>query len=157
EKMLYDNAALARLYAEADALAPERGFARVARTTLDFVLADMTAPEGGFLSAIDAETDGHEGAYYTWTAAELKQALSSEDVALLGWVYGFEGRPNCEGTRYVLSLPEPMADVARSLGCSDEDLRRRLEPGRHALLLAREKRPRPLVDDKVLADWNGLM
>jgi len=157
EKMLYDNAALARLYAEADALAPERGFAAVARATLDFVLAEMTGPEGGFLSAIDAETDGHEGAYYTWTEAELRQILQPDDYALLSRVYGFSGRPNFEGTRYVLHLPEPLAEAARPLGVSEDELRRRLEPGRRALLAARAGRRRPLVDDKVLADWNGLM
>ena len=81
EKMLYDNASLAWLYAEASALAPGAGFERVARVTLDFVLREMTGPEGGFLSAIDAETDGHEGAYYTWTAEELDAALPGPEAA----------------------------------------------------------------------------
>jgi uncharacterized protein YyaL (SSP411 family) len=157
EKMLYDNASLGRLYAEADALAPERGFAAVARATLDFVLAEMTGPDGGFHSAIDAETNGHEGAYYTWTAAELSAALAPDDHALLAKVYGFDGRPNFEGTRYVLYLPASFADAASSLGIREEDLRAKLAPGRQALLAARNRRPRPLLDDKVLADWNGLM
>ena len=158
EKMLYDNAALARLYAEADALVPGRGFAAVARATLDFVLAEMTGPDGELHSAIDAETDGHEGAYYTWTAEELRAALSPDDHALLGRVYGFDGRPNFESTRYVLAS----AGAARGggggrLGVAEDELRRRLEPGRRALLAVRGRRPRPLLDDKVLADWNGLM
>jgi uncharacterized protein YyaL (SSP411 family) len=157
EKMLYDNAALARLYAEADALAPGRGFAAVARSTLEFVLAEMTGPDGEFHSAIDAETDGHEGAYYTWTAEELRAALSPDDHALLGKVYGFDGRPNFESTRYVLHLPEPLAEAAVRLGVAEDELRGRLEPGRRALLAVRGRRPRPLLDDKVLADWNGLM
>jgi uncharacterized protein len=157
EKMLYDNASLAWLYAEADALAPGRGFADVARATLDFVLAELTGPEGGFLSAIDAETDGHEGAYYTWTAEELRSALSPADHALLAAVYGFDGPPNFEDDRYVPYLPEPLAERARAAGITVEELRKRLEPGRRALLAARAKRPRPLVDDKVMTDWNGLM
>ena len=157
EKMLYDNAALAWVYAEADRLAPEHGFARVARATLDFVLAELAGAEGGFLSAIDAETDGHEGAYYTWTAEELKRALAPADHALLASVYGFGGPPNFEDDRYVLHLPEPLRERARALATPEEDLRRRLEPGRRALREARAKRPRPLVDDKVLTDWNGLM
>ncbi len=147
EKMLYDNAALARLYAEADALAPEAGFARVARAALDFVLREMTGPEGGFLSAIDAQTQGHEGAYYTWTAAELKAALEPEAHAWLASLYGFGGRPNFEADRYVLHLPQPV---------EDETLRR-AEAARATLLAARSKRERPLIDDKLLADWNGLM
>ena len=157
EKMLYDNASLACLYAEADRLAPEQGFAAVARATLDFVLAELTGPEAGFLSAIDAETDGHEGAYYTWTAEELRAALSPDDHALLGPVYGFDGPPNFEGERYVLHLPEPLGERARAAGVSTEAFVGRLESGRRALRAARAKRPRPLVDDKVLTDWNGLM
>ena len=157
EKMLYDNASLAWLYAEASALAPADGFDRVARATLDFVLREMTGPQGGFCSAIDAETDGHEGAYYTWTAEELEPLLSGPDGELFMNVYGIEGPPPFEGERYVLHLPLPLSEVARTGGIAEEDLLRRLERGRRALLEARERRERPLTDDKVLADWNGLM
>jgi len=157
EKMLYDNASLAWLYAEASALAPGAGFDRVARSTLDFVLREMTGPEGGFLSAIDAETDGHEGAYYTWTADELDRALPGDEGRLFRAVYGLEGPPPFEGERYVLFLHTPLAEQARTGGLSEADLRQRLEPGRRSLLEARSRRERPLTDDKVLADWNGLM
>jgi hypothetical protein len=117
----------------------------------------MTGPEGGFLSAIDAETDGHEGAYYTWTAAELEAALPANEGALFRAVYGLEGPPPFEGERYVLFLHTPLAEQGRASGLSEADLLRRLEPGRRALLEARSRRERPLTDDKVLADWNGLM
>src|SRR6185295_6041628 len=147
EKMLYDNAALAELYAEADTLAPSEGFARVARATLDFVLREMTGSEGGFLSAIDAETEGHEGAYYTWTGPELTAALDAEGHALLAKVYGFDGAPNFESDRYVLHLPQPV----------DERTLDETAAGRAALLAVRDGRKRPLTDDKGLADWNGLM
>jgi hypothetical protein len=157
EKMLYDNAALAPLFAEASRLDPEAGHERVARRTLDFVLAELTGPSGGFLSAIDAETDGHEGAYYTWTAEELKDVLAGQDHALLASVYGFEGPPSFEQDRYVLHLPQPLPEQAKRLGITTEELLERIEPGRRALLEARSRRKRPLVDDKVLADWNGLM
>jgi hypothetical protein len=157
EKMLYDNATLGVLYAEAASRAPGAGFERVAATTLDFVLAELTAPEGGFLSAIDAETDGDEGAYYTWTRDELKTILGGERDALLAPVFGFDGRPNFEAGRFVLHLPEDLAAPARRMGVSVEELLRRIEPGRAALLEARWERKRPLVDDKVLTDWNGLM
>jgi len=157
EKMLYDNAALARLYAEAAPLEPGAGFERVARRTFDFVLRELCGSEGGFLSAIDAETDGHEGAYYTWTAAELDAVLKGEDGRLFRAVHGLEGPATFEADRYVVYLPEPYAEQARTGGLAEDELLRRLEPGRKALLAAREARKRPLVDDKVLADWNGLM
>jgi uncharacterized protein YyaL (SSP411 family) len=157
EKMLYDNAALAALYAEAAPFDGGRGFARVARRTLDFVLAELTGEAGAFLSAIDAETDGHEGAYYTWTPEELQRLLDAGSRELLGAVYGFDGAPNFEGGRYVFHLPRPLAEQAKRLGVTVEQLLERLEPGRKALLAERSQRKRPLTDDKVLADWNGLM
>jgi uncharacterized protein YyaL (SSP411 family) len=157
EKMLYDNAALAQLYAEAAPHAPDAGFERVARLTLDFVLRELTGDAGGFLSAIDAETDGHEGAYYTWTAAELDAALPGEDGRRFRAAHGLEGEPTFEADRYVVYVPAPYSEQARSGGLSEAELLRRLEPGRRALLAARNARARPLVDDKVLADWNGLM
>jgi uncharacterized protein YyaL (SSP411 family) len=157
EKMLYDNAALAALYAEAHALAPAEGFGRVARRTLDFVLAELTSPDGAFLSAIDAETDGHEGAYYTWTREDLALALGEEDLALAAVVHGLEGAPTFEADRYVPYLPLPLGERASALGLSEPELLARLEPVHKALLEARGRRKRPLVDDKVLCDWNGLM
>jgi uncharacterized protein YyaL (SSP411 family) len=156
EKMLYDNAALAPLYAEAAPLAPGLGFERVARTTLDFVLRDLRAGDGGLLSAIDAETDGHEGAYYTWTKAELDAHLAGLDGDLFSAVHGTDGGPNFEGDRYVLSLPSPLAEAAAVRGLTMDALLERLAAGRDALLRARAARPRPLVDDKVMTDWNGL-
>ncbi|HSD28334.1 MAG TPA: DUF255 domain-containing protein [Vicinamibacteria bacterium] len=156
EKMLYDNASLAWLYAEASALAPGLGFEGVARFTLDFVQREMTGPEGGFYSAIDAETGGHEGAYYTWTAPELDAALTGDEGRLFRVVYGLEGPPTFEGERYVLYLHTPLGEQARAGGLSAQELQRRLAPGRQALLEARSRRERPLTDDKVLADWNGL-
>jgi uncharacterized protein YyaL (SSP411 family) len=157
EKMLYDNAALAVLYAEAAPLAPGAGFEGVARSVLAFVLRELTGPEGGFLSAIDAETEGHEGAYYTWTKDELLALLPGDDRGIFTSVYGLDGPPTFETDRYVLHLAGPLTESARAHGLSEGELRARLEPGRRALFDARGRRPRPLVDDKVLADWNGLM
>jgi uncharacterized protein len=157
EKMLYDNAALARLYAEAVPLAPEAGFERIARFTLDFVLRELTGEAGGFLSAIDAETDGHEGAYYTWTAAELDRALPGKDGELFRAVHGMAGEPTFEADRYVVFLPAPYAEQAEAAGVSEAELMKTVEVQRRALLAVRNERERPLVDDKVLTDWNGLM
>ncbi len=156
EKMLHDNAALGWIYAEASALEPAAGLDRVARMPRDFVLREMTGEEGGFFTAIDAETGGEEGAYYTWTADQLDAALSGPDGELFMNVYGVEGPPPFEGERYVLHLPSPLPEAARTAGLSQTELTRRLERGRRALLEARGRRPRPLTDDKVLADWNGM-
>ena len=117
----------------------------------------MTGREGGFFSAIDAETGGHEGAYYTWTVDELDAALSGPDGELFMNVYGIDGPPPFEGERYVLHLPVPLEEIARTGGIPEAELARRLDRGRRALLEARSRRERPLTDDKVLADWNGLM
>ncbi len=133
EKMLYDNAALARLYAEAAPFAEGAGFERVARQTLDFVLRELTGDAGGFLSAIDAETDGHEGAYYTWTAAELDAVLKGEEGRLFRVVHGLEGEPTFEADRYVVYVPAPYAEQARTGGLAEAELLRRVEPGRRAL------------------------
>jgi hypothetical protein len=157
EKMLYDNAALGRLYAEAAPLAPGAGFEDVARATLDFVLRELAHPDGGFLSAIDADSDGHEGLFYTFTQSDLDEALPADDRDLFRVSYGLEGPPPFEGERYVLHVPLPLAEQASEAGLAVEELRRRLEPGRRALLGARDRRTRPLIDDKVLTDWNGLM
>ena len=157
EKMLYDNAALARLYAEAAPLAPEAGFERIARFTLDFVLRELTGEAGGFLSAIDAETDGHEGAYYTWTAAELDLALPGKDGELFRAVHGMAGEPTFEADRYVVFLPAPYAEQAEAAGVSEAELMKTVEAQRRVLMAVRNERERPLVDDKVLTDWNGLM
>jgi uncharacterized protein len=157
EKMLYDNASLAGVYAAASLLLRRGDCARVARATVDFCAAELRGPHAGFLSAIDADTDGEEGAYYTWTAAELRGALSVGQSALLGPALGFDGSPNFEGARYVLYLPVSWEERARSLGLTSEELLARAEPGRVALLAARTQRPRPMTDDKVLSDWNGLM
>jgi uncharacterized protein YyaL (SSP411 family) len=157
EKMLYDNAALARLYAESARFAEGLGFERIARLTCDFVLRELTGTEGGFLSAIDAETNGHEGAYYTWTAEELEAVLGSPEGRLFRAAHGLEGEPTFEADRYVVYVPAPYSAQAKSAGIGEADLLKRLEGPRRALLAQRDQRERPLVDDKVLADWNGLM
>lgn len=146
EKMLYDNAALARLYAEAAALEPAGDFAAVSRRTLDFILREMTSPQGGFFSAIDAETDGDEGAFYVFTRDELKAALGDDDAQAAS-AFGFDGAPNFEAERFVLHMPQPVEDRV---------VLQHLDPIREKLLRRRDTRTRPLTDDKVMTDWNGL-
>jgi hypothetical protein len=156
EKMLYDNALLAEIAAIAWQESHDPDLARLAQGTLDFVLRDMTLPDGGFESAIDAETAGVEGAYYVWTLPELRHLLGEQGFALLAPIYGFDGDPSMEGGRYVLHLTAPLDEQARRLGIRREELLARLEPHLDRLRGARRERPMPLVDDKVLTDWNGM-
>jgi uncharacterized protein YyaL (SSP411 family)/Zn-dependent protease with chaperone function len=160
EKMLYDNAQLAELLARTR-LDGERDpeLERLARGTLDFLLAELSLPEGAFASAIDAETAGQEGAYYTWTAAELHAALGpagSPGYDLLAPIFGWDAPPNLESGRTTLFLTPPLAEHAARLGLTREALIARMRPSLDALRAARRRRPHPRVDDQVLADWNGM-
>ncbi len=144
EKMLYDNALLAVAYAEALQLTGRRDFARVARQTLDDVLRDMTAPEGGFYSATDADSEGAEGKFFVWTEKEIRDELGP-DADRFAAYYGVTRQGNFEGAN-ILHVPRPDEAEWEALGGAREKLR-----------LARERRVRPLRDDKVLTAWNGLM
>ena len=141
EKMLYDNAQLASLYLHAWLAFGDPECRRVCEETLDYLLRDMTDPAGGFYSAEDADSEGHEGKFYVWTPDEIRAVLGADaDRALAYW--GVDRGPNFEGKSnlYLAGEPDPEA----------------LAPLRRRLLEARAKRVRPGRDDKVLAGWNGL-
>ncbi len=157
EKMLYDNGFLLELYALEHARTGDPQAARVVRQTAEWLAREMTSPEGAFWSAIDAETHGHEGAFYVWTREELMAALGEEDFTFLAPLLGFAGPPFFEGSHYVLHLPEPLEAAAGRRRMPVEDLIRDVDAGRAKLFAARERRERPLTDDKVLADWNGMV
>ncbi len=159
EKMLYDNGSLLELYAleHERTGAPEP--ARIARETAAFLERELALPGdggGAFWSAIDAETGGREGAFYVWTAAELRAVLGEEDYPFLAPIYGFDGPPFFEDEAYVLHLPAALAEQAARRKTSREELLAEIEPLRRRLFEARSARPRPATDDKVLADWNGM-
>ncbi len=156
EKMLYDNALLLELYAREHARTGDPEAGRVARATAGFLEREMSLPDGGFASAIDAETDGREGAYYVWGREELEQVLGAEERDFLAPLYGFDGPPFFAESEWVLHLPEPLAAAARRRRMEREELLAEIEPLRRRLLAARGERPRPRTDDKVLADWNGM-
>jgi uncharacterized protein YyaL (SSP411 family) len=157
EKMLYDNAHLAELLAEAWRATRSPELERLARGTLDFVLSQMSLPEGPFKSAIDAETDGEEGAYYVWSEDELRAVLDEEPFALLAPLLGFDGPPNFEGGRYTLFLPRSLGEQADRLELERAALLARIAGSLDRLRVARRQRQFPRVDDKVLTDWNGMM
>jgi uncharacterized protein len=142
EKMLYDNALLATAYLEGHAVTGDDRYARVAAGTLDFMLRELRLPEGGFASALDADTDGEEGSTYVWTPAQLEEALGPDRAAAAAAHYGVTAGGNFEGGTTVLRAQgEPPAD---------------LDAIRAALLERRARRPQPARDDKAIASWNGL-
>jgi uncharacterized protein YyaL (SSP411 family) len=157
EKMLYDNALLAELLSVTAQATGDPELERTARGTLEFVLREMQLPDGGFESAIDAETDGEEGAYYLWTRDELRDVLGDEGYDLLAPILGFDGSPNFEGDRYTLYLTDSLTEHARQRGWTRGDLVIRMDQQLDRLRRARSSRELPLVDDKVLTDWNGMM
>jgi hypothetical protein len=164
EKMLYDQAMLAMAYLEAFQATKEGSYAETAREIFTYVLRDMTSPEGGFFSAEDADSEGMEGKFYTWREDELVRVLGDTQADLFTRVYNVAGEGNFqeEATRTrtganILHLRVPLAEQARELGMGPEDLRERLSAAREKLFEVRERRVRPLRDDKVLTDWNGLM
>ncbi len=156
EKMLYDNGLLLELYAREHQRTKEAEPARVARETADFLEREMSAPEGGFWSAIDAETHGHEGAYYVWTLEELEAVLGAEDAGFLATLYGFDRAPFFEGGSYVLHLPLAFEEQTQRRRMTRGSLLEQIAPLKARLLEARGGRERPATDDKVLTDWNGM-
>jgi uncharacterized protein YyaL (SSP411 family) len=155
-KRLLDNAAAALVYADAAPLAPECDFGTVARETLDFMLADMAAPEGGLGAALESTLEEGDTAYYTWTGDELRDALDAEAHALLGAAYGFDGLPNYDHSRYVLHMPRPLGKLALGYGIPVRTLLDGLDLLKAPLRAARARRPKPRLDETVRADANGL-
>jgi uncharacterized protein len=156
EKMLYDNAQLAQLYLDAYLVSGDKHFAAVLRDILDYVLRDMTHAEGGFYSAEDADSEGHEGKFYCWTRQELSKLLTPEEFKVAVRYFGIteagnfvdHSHPTPLPNQNVLSVVEPkLSDSERAL----------LASGKKKMFEARSRRIRPHLDDKILASWNGLM
>jgi uncharacterized protein len=173
EKMLYDQAQLAVSFAEAWQLTHDEFFASIARETLDYVLRDMTHPDGGFFSAEDADSllahgrpEHAEGAYYVWERQEIIDTLGADDARIFCRHYGVEEVGNAPAAsdphgefvrKNILIERQDMATTARILGLSVEAVSKSLAVGRRKLFDRRSQRPRPHLDDKVLTAWNGLM
>ena len=158
EKMLYDNAQLASLHLLAFEISKDARWRGEAEATFDFIEQKMTSREGGFYSSLDAETAGEEGAYYVWTKDQVKAALGEgADADAFLKVYGLTELPGAEGGHYVLHEPRIRAQQAQTLNQTEDGLETILRPLRAKLLAAREQRPAPRCDDKILTGWNGLM
>jgi hypothetical protein len=155
EKMLYDNAQLARAYLHAWQISRDPFFRRVTEETLDFVAREMTHPDGGFYSSLDADSEGEEGKFYVWTADELRAALDS-DYDFFAAAYGVTERGNWEG-RTVLQRALDDSTLAARFKMETGSVPVKLAECHSKLLAVRGRRVRPATDDKVLTAWNSLM
>jgi hypothetical protein len=156
EKMLYDNAQLLVLYADAWLATGASLFRRIATETAEWVMREMQAPAGGYYSALDADSEGHEGKFYVWTADEIRKLLTPEEWDLVERRFGLQGTPNFEG-EWHLNVSADEAAIAEQTLHPESDVAARLESARRKLYAAREQRVRPGRDEKILTSWNGLM
>ncbi len=156
EKMLYDNALLSRVYLHAWQVTGDLFFKKIAEDIYDYVLREMTAPEGGFYSATDADSEGEEGKFFVWSKDELIALLGEENGQIAIETWGVSARGNFEGHN-ILYRPNDELVTAARLGISVDQLREKLETISDILFAARTQRVHPGLDDKILSSWNGLM
>ena len=156
EKMLYDNGPLLSLYSEAWAATGEPLYRRVVAQTAGWVMREMQAPDGGYCSSLDADSEGEEGRFYVWTPEQVQALVSADEYQVLAPRFGFDREPNFEGHWHPHVFTRSAA-LAGRLGLSGEEVQARIESGRRKLFEAREQRVRPGRDDKILVSWNALM
>ena len=163
EKMLYDQALLSRIYIDAYQATGKPLYARIARETLDYVLADLRSPQGGFYSTRDADSEGVEGKVYVWTRREILDVLGDEDGALVCDYYDVTDAGNWndphdpDAGKNILHVSRSLEQVAQDHHITPAELERRLTRARAKLLEVRNRRVPPARDEKILAEWNGLM
>lgn len=162
EKMLYDNAQLISLYAEAYLATRRALYRHTVEETIDFVCRELLSPEGGFYCALDADSQGIEGRFYTWKNQELEEALQEaslpeEEIQLCKQYYGCTLQGNWEHGYNILHRPASDKEFARNYQLSLEELQEKICQWKAILLNARASRVRPGLDDKILTGWNGLM
>jgi uncharacterized protein YyaL (SSP411 family) len=155
EKMLYDNALLTLVYLEAHQLSRERNDARIARETLDYLEREMRDSAGGFYSTQDADSEGKEGVFYTWTPAEIREILGEDDADLIFRTFDVDEVGNFEG-RSILHRVKDESELASILGEDADRIAQRIADASRKLYDARSRRVKPHRDEKVLVDWNGL-
>ncbi|WP_447970763.1 aldo/keto reductase [Nitrospira sp. M1] len=157
EKMLYDNALLARTYVEAYQATQEEYYRRIATETLDYILREMTSPEGGFYSATDADSEGVEGKFFVWTPQQIRSiVVNQEDAKRFCAYYDITDEGNWEH-QSIPNTPKTIEQVAKEVDCSTEELWATIERVRPLVYQARLQRIPPGLDDKVITAWNGMM
>jgi uncharacterized protein len=156
EKMLYDNAQLLGLYANAFKVDPNPNYKQVIKETIEFLKRELLSPENGFYSALDADSEGEEGKFYVWTKSELELILKN-DFALFSEYFNVNSLGFWKHNQYILLRTEENASFATSHQLQDEELETKLKIWKSLLLAEREKRIRPGLDDKILASWNAMI
>lgn len=156
EKMLYDQAMLGHACLELFQATGDDRYRVVADEIFSFVLDEMRSPEGGFYSAWDADTNGEEGLYYTWTPREISSTLEEGEAAFFCQLFGVSGAGNFNG-RTILHLPVSLDEFAEKEGMPLDRVLEKVAGWRELLLETRKRRPKPLRDEKILCSWNGLM
>lgn len=157
EKMLYDNALLVWTYLEAFQVTQDGFYREVVEQTLDYVLREMTQPEGGFYATQDADSEGEEGKFFTWFPSQIEELLGEEDALHFMRYYGVSPEGNFEHGQSILHVEDELEEVARFSKIPAEELVRVIDRGRKVLFSARQRRIAPDRDDKILTAWNGLM
>jgi uncharacterized protein YyaL (SSP411 family) len=156
EKMLYDNALLSRIYLDAYLVTSKDLYRRITEETLDYVVREMTSPEGGFYSTQDADSEGHEGKFFVWTPKEVEDILGEKDADIFCSYFDVSLEGNFEGTN-ILHVPRPGPVVAKLNRVPEETLWESIRRGNKLLFEARETRVKPGRDEKILTAWNALM
>jgi len=156
EKMLYDNAQLVTLYSAAWQKTKDPAYEAVVTETLDFIKRELTSPEGGFYSSLDADSEDEEGKFYTWTFNELKTILG-ENAALISDYYNVTEKGNWENSRNILFQSDDTKKLIARYKISESELEKRVRDAKKQLLYIRSQRIRPEMDDKILTAWNALM
>jgi len=156
EKMLYDNALLSRIYLHTYLVTGKPFYSRITEETLNYVIREMTSPEGGFYSTQDADSEGEEGKFFTWTAEEVERLLPPEIAPHFMQYYDVTRSGNFEG-KNILHVAQDAQKVADDAQISLDELQQRLALGRKILFKDRERRVKPGRDEKILTSWNGLM
>jgi uncharacterized protein len=157
EKMLYDNALLTRIYLYAYQATGDDFYRKVAEDTLEYIIRDMTDRSGGFYSSEDADSEGEEGKFYTWTREEIIPLVGADEGELICDYFNVTAGGNFEHGKSILNTPVRAEQFADARGIEVEQLKRAIESAKKKLFYSREQRIRPSRDDKVLTAWNGLM
>jgi uncharacterized protein YyaL (SSP411 family) len=157
EKMLYDNAQLLPLYASVAAETGNREFAEAAQECARWLVGEMSAPDGGFWSSLDADSEGEEGRFYVWDREEVRALLDADEFAVVEQRFGLDRPPNFENHAWHLRAVESFEQTAEALALPFEDVRQLWVSARDRLAAARARRVRPGLDDKILTAWNALM
>lgn len=156
EKMLYDNALLVPAYLEVWQVTGQTEYKRAVTETLDYILKEMTAEDGGFFSTQDADTEGEEGKFFVWSEQEIVEILGQEQAKIFNAAYDVSANGNWEG-KNILNRPKAFSEVADQLKLTQDELNESLAASKEKLLSVRAKRVVPGRDEKILASWNGLM